>query len=269
MNLQKIRFTDHTAASEKAITRDHQIIAVREEAVEPATVQVCMEDAFILALNGKPIATQKLTPAELECFALGFLVCEGLVSDPSCIAAVEIDPPSILVEADTCSCEGQDISLEVRSAGIGVAQRQGISGSPLREGITIDKEVLFEGTRQMHEIAAVWRSTGGTHCTILVDAGGQVRSAAEDIGRHNSVDKAVGKALLSGVKPDECFMVCTGRLPADMVAKAYHAGISIVVSNNAPFSSGISLAEETNITLVGFARQPRMSIYAHPGRIRL
>ncbi len=98
---------------------------------------------------------------------------------------------------------------------------------------------------------------------------GQIRSAAEDIGRHSSVDKAVGKAFLSGVNPEECFMVCTGRLPADMVAKVYRAGISLVVSNNAPFSSGIALAERMHMTLVGFARPPRMSIYTHPERIRL
>ncbi|MDG6257785.1 MAG: formate dehydrogenase accessory sulfurtransferase FdhD [Methanomicrobiaceae archaeon] len=260
---------NHTAASGTALTRDHRIIAVREDGAGPANVQVCIEETVTLSLNGRPVITLKITPADLESFAVGFLVCEGLISDPSCIAAVEIDLPIIAVSADTDACVGNDHPLETRSAGTGIRHPQEIAGPPLGKGITIDKAVLFEGIRQVHETASVWRSTGGTHCTILVDAEGTIRSSAEDIGRHSSVDKAVGHAILSGVTPGECFMVCTGRLPGDMVAKAYHAGISIVVSNNAPFSSGIALAERMAITLVGFARPPRMSIYTHPERIRL
>jgi FdhD protein len=269
MNPHRIHMKHHTTASGTALTQDHRIIAVREDTAGPEIVQVCIEDTATLSLNGMPLITLKITPADLESFAVGFLVCEGLIPDPSCITSMEIDPPRIAVFADTSACEGQEHPLETRSAGVGLRQPNGIAGPPLGSGIAIDKAVLFEGMRQVHETASVWRATGGTHCTILVDAGGTIRSAAEDIGRHSSVDKAVGKALLSGVSPGECFMVCTGRLPADMVAKAYRAGISIVVSNNAPFSSGIALAERMNITLVGFARPPRMSIYTHPERIRL
>jgi FdhD protein len=269
MSQHRIRFENHTTNSEKVMTMDHRIIAVREDTVEPATVQVCIEDTVTLTLNGRPVTTLKITPSDMESFAVGFLICEGLVPDLSCITSVDIDPPLISVTADTNSCSEESPSLEVRSAGIGIRHTKGITGLPLGEGISIGKSVLFEGTRQVHETASVWRSTGGTHCTILLDAQGQIRSAAEDIGRHSSVDKAVGKAFLSGVNPEECFMVCTGRLPADMVAKAYRGGISIVVSNNAPFSSGIALAERMHMTLVGFARPPRMSIYTHPERIRL
>ena len=251
------------------MTQDHRILAVREGSVEPATVKVCIEDTITLALNGTPLTTLKITPCDLDSFAIGFLVCEGLVSDPSGITAVHLDPPLISVEVESSFCNDGLNSIEVRSAGIGFGSKQGTTGPPLGTGITIGKKILFEGIQQVHDTAPVWRSTGGTHCTILVDSGGHIRSAAEDIGRHNSVDKAVGKAILSGIKLGECFMVCTGRLPADMVAKAYHAGISIVVSNNAPFSSGISLAERMNMTLVGFARPPRMSIYTHPERIRM
>lgn len=269
MSKHRISETNQTTKTEKAMTVDHRIIAVREDTVEPATVQVCIEDTVTLLLNEKPVTTLKITPSDLESFAVGFLICEGLVPDPCCITAVAIDPSLISVTADTGSCSEPDHALEVRSAGIGIRHAKGIAGPPLGEGISIDKSVLFEGTRQIHETASVWRSTGGTHCTILVNAQGEIRSAAEDIGRHSSVDKAVGKAILSGINPADCFMVCTGRLPADMVAKAYRAGISIVVSNNAPFSSGIALAERMHMTLVGFARPPRMSIYTHPERIRL
>ena len=107
------------------MTVDHRIIAVREDTVEPATVQVCVEDTVTLLLNGRPVTTLKITPSDLESFAVGFLICEGLVPDPSCITAVAIDPPLISVTADTGSCSEQAPSLEVRSAGIGVRHMQG------------------------------------------------------------------------------------------------------------------------------------------------
>lgn len=260
---------DDQSASDNDLTCDYRIIAVGEDRIEPALVQVCIEDTVTITLNGMHVATLKITPADLDSFALGFLICEGLVPDSSCINGMEIRPPLIAVEADINSFEEHGSSLEFRSAGIGVRQPQAISGTPLGSGITIDKGTLFEGINQVHKAASIWQSTGGTHCTILVDEGGHMLTAAEDIGRHSSVDKAVGKAILQGVKPGDCFLVCTGRLPADMVAKAYRAGISIIVSNNAPFSSGIALAEQMNITLVGFARPPRMSVYTHPERILL
>jgi FdhD protein len=250
------------------MTREHTVVSVKEGRVEPASVHVCLEENVSLSLNGTPITTLKITPDDLEAFAIGFLICEGLVRDPGDISDILIDIPEIAVTASPYTNDTAEISLEVRSAGIGIRHPQGITGPPLGKGIEIDVNTLFEGTRQVHEIASVWKLTGGTHCTILVDPGGVVRSAAEDIGRHSSVDKAVGKALLNGIVPSQCFMVCTGRLPADMVAKAYRAGISLVVSNNAPFASGIELAERMNMTLVGFARPPRMSIYTHPERIR-
>lgn len=261
---------DDTAMNmKKTMTLDHEILAVSDDTVERKTACVCIEDTVTVTLNGIPVTTLKITPVDLDSFAIGFLICEGLISDPDCITSIRIDLPVIAVTAEHCTTEGNAPSLEIRSAGVGIRHRQELSGPPIGRGIVIDKSVVFEGTRQVHETATVWRSTGGTHCTILVDSEGHVRSAAEDIGRHTSVDKAVGKALLSGVNPGHTFMVCTGRLPADMVAKAYCAGIPIVVSNNAPFSSGISLAERMNMTLVGFARPPRMSIYTHPERIRL
>jgi FdhD protein len=122
--------------------------------------------------------------------------------------------------------------------------------------------------RSINECAPLWKITGGTHCAVILDECGKVKSAIEDMGRHNAVDKAVGKALLAGVDVSRCFMVCTGRLPAGMVAKAYRAGISILASNTAPFSTGICLARQVNMTLAGFVRPPRAMFYSVPERIQ-
>ena len=213
----------------KRIILDHEILAVSDDTVERKTACVCIEDTVTVTLNGIPVTTLKITPVDLDSFAIGFLICEGLISDPACISSVDIDLPLISVIAEKCAMHGHAPPLEIRSAAVGVRHRQELSGPPIGPGSIIYKKSVFEGTRMVHESAKVLRSTGGTHCTILVDTGGQVLSADEDIVRHTSVDMAVGKALLSGVNPGTTFMVCTGRLPADMVAKAYRAGIPIVV----------------------------------------
>jgi FdhD protein len=92
-------------------------------------------------------------------------------------------------------------------------------------------------------------------------------SCAEDVGRHNSVDKAIGKALLAGVDTGGTFLCCSGRMPEGMVSKIYHAGVPVVVTNNAPSAAGIDLARRVRLTLAGFVRPPRMNIYSVPERI--
>jgi FdhD protein len=135
--------------------------------------------------------------------------------------------------------------------------------------MTISLDTLFSGMKKLNDNASLWRITGGTHCTVILDESGNLICGFEDMGRHNSVDKAIGRALLDRVSLSRCFMACTGRLPAGMVAKAYRAGIPIVASNTAPFSTGICLARQVNMTLAGFVRPPRAMIYSVPERILL
>jgi FdhD protein len=232
-------------------------------------VNVCTEDNITIHLNGHPLTSLKITPDDFPAFAVGFVICEGLVPDMGSIREVSINLPDIMVTAPGSASYEKEHLIEIRSAGVGISTPAGYQGQPLGPGISISVDTLFNATNLVHETSSVWKATGGTHCTAILDVDGRLISSAEDIGRHNSVDKAVGKALLAGVDLSRCFMVCTGRLPADMVAKAYRAGITIMVSNNAPFSSGIDLAERMNMTLAGFARPPKVSIYSHPERIRL
>jgi len=158
--------------------------------------------------------------------------------------------------------------MEVRSSGcVGVKASWEDIGEPAPAGPVINKTTIFYSMDFVNQLAKTWRKTGGTHCTIIFDEVGGIVSYAEDIGRHNSVDKAIGKALLGGRDLSGCFMACTGRMAAGMVAKAYRAGVPILVSNTAPFTAGIELAKKTGMTLVCFARPPRMLVYAGAERI--
>ena len=131
----------------EAMTRDHEILSVREDIVEQTTVQVCIEDTITITLNGIPVTTLKITPVDLESFAVGFLICEGLVSDPGCISAIDVRPTLISVTAEECTLEGSLPSLEIRSAGVGIGRRQELSSPALGDGFTVDKKILFEGAQ--------------------------------------------------------------------------------------------------------------------------
>ncbi len=260
--------TEKTTPS-PAITQEYDIIDITENGISQTWVEVCIEDSINLLVNGTRVASLTISPSDLEAYAYGYLICEGIVSGIDAITEVYVDYPNIYAEVTSFSREISPEQTEIRSSGcVGIRTTWATLCEPLGEGITIDLQTLFTGMRVINERAPLWKITGGTHCAIILDECGNVKSAIEDMGRHNAVDKAVGKALLDSVDLSRCFMVCTGRLPAGMVAKAYRAGISIVASNTAPFSTGICLARQVNMTLAGFVRPPRAMIYSVPERIQ-
>jgi formate dehydrogenase accessory protein FdhD len=262
----KIRF-HYKNNPDHPITREYPILAVYDHALTSQVVNVCIEENITLHLDGQTLTSLKVSPDDFPAFAIGFVICEALVPGIESIREVLIDFPDISITTHDGIPYNKKHMTEIRSAGVGIRNREDYKVQPSGSGISISIDTLLKGIDAVHEASPVWKVTGGTHCSAILDEHGRLVSSSEDIGRHNSVDKTVGKALLHGADLTRCFIVCTGRLPADMVAKAHHAGITMMVSNNAPFSSGIEFAEDMNMTLIGFARPPKMSIYSHPERI--
>jgi len=254
--------------TKNAVTREYEIVDITEQGIEKTWVEVSIEDSINLLLNGTRVASLTLTPKDLEAYAYGYCICEGLVPSVDDITGIIIDLPNINVTVTGPAFDPSSRGTEIRSSGcVGVKTTWESLTEPLPDGLCVDLQTIFDAMEKTHHLAKTWRITGGTHCSVILDEHGEIKSAMEDMGRHNSVDKAVGRALLDGVDLTRCFMVCTGRLPAGMVAKAYRAGIPILVSNTSPFSTGICLARQVNMTLAGFARPPRMMIYSAPERV--
>jgi FdhD protein len=109
--------------------------------------------------------------------------------------------------------------------------------------------------------------TGGAHTASLVDADGNLRYKAIDIGRHNAIDKVVGMAFMNGDDLSRMFLVSSGRQPAGMVMKAVRAGIPLIISKSAPISSGIDSARRANITLCCYATAEKVKVFSAPERI--
>jgi FdhD protein len=127
--------------------------------------------------------------------------------------------------------------------------------------------VLLGLGRAMRAQQDVHRSVGGTHAAVLFDTLGQTITLAEDIGRHNAIDKAVGYCLLRGISLRDKILLTSGRASYEMATKAVRIGIPIIASVSAPTSLAVQLAEDRGLTLIGYLRGGRMNVYAHPERI--
>jgi FdhD protein len=152
------------------------------------------------------------------------------------------------------------------------------SGSPyqysrkpakVKSRLTVKAEVVFNSVNQLNFKAELFRQTGGVHAAAIYKADGSLVALAEDVGRHNALDKVIGMAALKETSFGECFLTSTGRLSGDIVFKASKVGLPIVASLGAALDSGVAMAEAANLTLAGFVRGKRMNIYTCNERILL
>lgn len=137
----------------------------------------------------------------------------------------------------------------------------------VESSLQVAPSAVTHAIRQLNQEMPLFRQTGGTHGAALASQKGDLLAVAEDVGRHNAVDRVIGAALQKGIECSTCVLVCTGRLTSDLVLKAAVARIPILASMGATVDSGIELANTAGITLVGFVRGNRMNVYTHSARI--
>lgn len=139
--------------------------------------------------------------------------------------------------------------------------------SKVKSRLVVKAETILDCVNRLNSMAGTFKRTGGVHAAAIFKQDSNVVAFAEDVGRHNAVDKVVGMAVMSNIDLGECFLTLTGRLTADIVVKAARADLPVVASIAAALDSGIAIARQANLTLVGFVRGKRMTIYTCPGRI--
>jgi len=134
-------------------------------------------------------------------------------------------------------------------------------------GLTVKAKVIVESVRRLNTLAEVFRKTGGVHIAALYSQDGEIMTYAEDVGRHNAVDKVIGTVALRELDLNRVFLASSGRLTGDIVLKAARMKIPIVASMTAALNSGVEAAQRTGVTLIGFVRGSRMNVYTYPDRI--
>jgi len=237
--------------------KDHRSIRVRNGEVTEIDDTIVTEDRFQVLFNDRPVTDIIASRDQLLELGAGFVITEGLTR---CVDKVKRDGDRILVYADT----GCDVSRSKKefgsSGGMSILQEPGTVSSDIH----ITPEDVVSWTREIE--TEVWRKTGAVHCSVLFCEGKCVVKSS-DVGRHNTVDKVVGYAILNRIDLSRCVIGCTGRQPAGMVKKYANAGIPVVISRAASTDKGIATAEIAGITLVCFSRGDRFTIYTHPERI--
>jgi FdhD protein len=137
----------------------------------------------------------------------------------------------------------------------------------IKSNLKVKAEVIQNCVNKLNSIAETFRKTGGVHAAAIYESDGSLMAFAEDVGRHNAVDKVIGLGALNKTDFSKCFLALSGRLTGDIVSKAAKVGLPVVASLAAAVDSGINIARELDLTLIGFVRGRRMNVYNFPERI--
>ncbi len=244
----------------------------------PAIVQVPprglpSERPVTVHMNDVEVATVQASPLHIEEMAVGFLLAEGLLADREAFESVAADYKRGLAWVVSAETVPDDMVHRKRYVTSGCGKGITFSSIGHARGLArIDRElrvaggVLTELMRQMARGAEAYRDTGGTHaCALARD--NEVVFVREDVGRHNALDKVLGRAWLDRVPTDDAVLLTTGRISYEMAVKAAKSRVPIVVSRTAATDLAAQIADELGITLVGYCRGGKMTIYSHPERI--
>ena len=266
------------AASPGYVAR--QITRWRAGQLEPADDRVAEEHPIAMLYNGASFAVMMATPHDLEDFALGFSLSEGLIRSPADLLGVQVHE---LIEGTTLAmhvaAEAHGAHLERGSerllpgrSGCGICGTRELE-SAVRQPRPVHGEVglthggLQNALANLKPLQPMNAATGAVHAAAWADSRGAIRLVREDVGRHNALDKLVGALHRQGIDPASGFALVTSRASYEMVTKAASAGFTVLAAISAPTALAIELARSAGLTLVGFARPGSHNIYTHPHRL--
>ena len=232
--------------------------------------EVAVEEPLEIRVDGAALTVTMRTPGHDDELALGFLYGEGLIDTPHATGLTDDLAANIVeVAGPLLRDPGARRFYTTSSCGVcgkGALEEVAVYAPPLPAGPRVARALLAALPERLSQPA--FERTGGMHATGLFDAGGDVLLVREDVGRHNAMDKVIGRALRDGRLPLHGHILCvSGRLSFELVQKAAVAGAPILVGVGAPTSLAIELAADRNMTLAGFARGDSVNVYSGNERV--
>ncbi len=232
---------------------------------------LAVEEPLEIRIGGEPVAVTMRTPGHDEELALGFCLTEGLVP---LAARVPDDLAANTVDVEATGFDPERLrrhfytSSSCGVCGKGAIEAVRVDAPRVESRLQVSEGLVSSLPERLRRAQRAFAATGGLHATGLFSAEGDLVCVREDVGRHNALDKVLGWAFLEGLLPLADRLLCvSGRLSFELVQKASVAGCPIMVAVGAPSSLAVELARDRGLTLCGFVREGRMTIYSEPWRI--
>ncbi|QBB72636.1 formate dehydrogenase accessory sulfurtransferase FdhD [Pseudolysobacter antarcticus] len=251
-------------------SRDGQIVILRD----------CIAEEIPVALiyNGTAHVVMMATPQNLDDFALGFSLSEGLIETAAELQSIDMEYASDAVRVLMQIPERRHAALLLQGrnligrSGCGICGTQDIAQvlrapEKVGEGVFIFEAALKRALAHLHDQQSINAVTGATHAAAWATSDGVITMLREDVGRHNALDKLIGALIRIESDFDAGFLLVTSRASYEMALKAVNVGISLMAAISAPTALAIRVAEQANMSLIGFARPQSHVIYTHPKRI--
>ena len=231
-----------------------------------------VETPVSLTVNGKVWLTFMCTPVNLEALSVGFLFNEGIIESMDEVSDVRVCEHGDNVDVWLNHAAEQPASWRRTSGCTGGVTAVDLLAKPnvhfRLDSLRLSPEAIGHLVEMLFESQSLYRETGGVHTSVLSD-GEKVLLSAEDIGRHNTLDKIAGLCLMNKIESQNRILITTGRISSEMLQKAARLSVPILISRTSPSSLSIEMAERYGITLIGYARRDRFNVYASGERVGL
>ncbi|HOP30893.1 MAG TPA: formate dehydrogenase accessory sulfurtransferase FdhD [Spirochaetota bacterium] len=227
--------------------------------------EIIKEEPLVINVNGERAYFCMRLPGMDRELTAGILYNDGLISSPQDIKSIVISGDS--VETEITGAAPSEVKRVYSSTG-GMSTSDLLRPAVAAEECDMSPDDLFRMKGEFLLNQKFFERTGGTHCAALFGSNGEMIAFAEDVGRHNALDKCAGSMLLAGRQGDAAVVVLSSRLSLEMIKKSYRTGALIVAGVSAPTSAAVEAADSSGITLIGFMREKRFNLYTHPRRIK-
>jgi FdhD protein len=253
-----------------------EVVHIDREGIGVRMEWTAREFPLTIILNGEQLVTVLCSPGDLEALAVGFLYSEGMIRTKEEITGLTLDGERGVIRIRTVgdkTADGKLFMKRVLTTGCG----RGMAfysyadldrKKKVQSDLRVTPETVLSLSKRFQGASELYRTTHGVHSAALCDVR-EILVFAEDIGRHNAVDKVLGRCLREGISISNRILITSGRISSEILFKTAGSGIPVLVSKSAPTDMGVDLARELGITLIGFVRGGGMNIYAGEERIGL
>ncbi|MFL0268316.1 formate dehydrogenase accessory sulfurtransferase FdhD [Candidatus Clostridium radicumherbarum] len=253
------------------IKKEIKIRQISNKLYEDTLDFIVSEMPLKIYINYELYTVLMCTPMDLRELTVGYLFSEGIITSTDDIVSIEekFEDRVCVVLKDEIKVNFEGIKAKVSGCGNASTQIEylelGLS-SEIRSNNKISYKSIIKLMKEFNKSSELFKQTGGVHSCALC-SNDEIVIFTEDIGRHNALDKVIGKALVNNIASSNKFLLTTGRISSDIIVKAVKAGIPIVASHSAPTDLALNIAETSGVTVIGFVRGLRMNLYTYKERI--